>query len=283
LRENKRRNRARQKEYTADLERRLREFEQDGIRATIEVQSAAKKVAEENTYLRELLLALGLDQSAINEWVTARRRCSGDAMESTRKRCRKRATREKTCNKAQEGESSGGPSSQPRCSASCTTNPRANTSLSDETVAKFADRLDVTKQSQVHDQISLLKEDVCSSDNTQENINHEGPSPRESINSEEGPSQPQSAPCKLLARFAADPSSDVSQILAGSEIRSKSDGTDGALPCESAYKLLMQYATSEEKLEALARTLEGGCVPNADGGCQVKNETVSQALLDICL
>jgi hypothetical protein len=45
----------------------------------------------------------------------------------------------------------------------------------------------------------------------------------------------------------------------------------------------MRYATSEEKMEALARSLEEGCVPDAGGGCKVKNETVSQALLDICL
>ncbi|OKP10230.1 hypothetical protein PENSUB_4404 [Penicillium subrubescens] len=282
LRENKRRNRARQKEYTADLERRLRQFEQDGIRATIEVQSAAKKVAEENSYLRELLLAIGLDHPAINEWVT-RRRCSSDAIETTENQCRKRATREKTCNKAQQGESSSGPSSQPRCSAPCTTNPRADRSLSDESVAKFTDGLDATGQIQAHEQISVPKEDICSSHNTRENANHGGSSPRESISPEGSPSQPPSAPCKLLVRFAANPGTDVSQILAGSESGSKSDGADGGLPCESAYKLLMQYATSEEKLEALARTLEGGCVPNSKGGCQVKNETVSQALLDICL
>lgn len=45
----------------------------------------------------------------------------------------------------------------------------------------------------------------------------------------------------------------------------------------------MRYATSDEKLDALARTLESGCVPNSGGGCRVRNETVSQALLDICL
>lgn len=45
----------------------------------------------------------------------------------------------------------------------------------------------------------------------------------------------------------------------------------------------MRYATSDEKLDALARTLESGCVPTSGGGCKVRNETVSQALLDICL
>lgn len=84
-------------------------------------------------------------------------------------------------------------------------------------------------------------------------------------------------------RLAANPGSDVSTILAGAEGEHKADSTEGGLPCESAYKLLMRYATSEEKMEALARSLEEGCVPNSGGGCKVKNETVSQALLDICL
>lgn len=94
---------------------------------------------------------------------------------------------------------------------------------------------------------------------------------------------PPSAPCKLLTRLAANPGSDVSTILAATESEQNPDSAEGGVPCESAYKMLMRYATSEEKMEALARSLEDGCVPNSDGGCKVKNETVSQALLDICL
>jgi hypothetical protein len=72
-------------------------------------------------------------------------------------------------------------------------------------------------------------------------------------------------------------------ILAGAETEQKTDSAEGGLSCESAYRLLMRYATSDEKIEALAQSLEKGCVPNSGGGCKVKNETVSQALLDICL
>lgn len=138
-------------------------FEQDGIRATIKVQSAAKKVAEENTYLRELLPALGLDQAAINEWVT-RGRCSRDATEKAGRQCRKHAAREKTCNKAQRREPNSAPSSQPRCSPSCATNSQADSSLSGETIAKLADRVsDASAESQIHDPISPPQEDISSS------------------------------------------------------------------------------------------------------------------------
>lgn len=111
----------------------------------------------------------------------------------------------------------------------------------------------------------------------------EGLLPRGSSISEEESVQPSSAPCRLLTRLTANPASDVSQILAASESESKADGVEGALPCESAYTLLMRYATNDGKMEALARILEEGCVPNSGGGCKVKNETLSQALLDLCL
>ena len=57
--ENKRRYRARRKEYVSDLERRLAEAREQGVNATMEVQSAARKVVEENGRLRELLRLAG--------------------------------------------------------------------------------------------------------------------------------------------------------------------------------------------------------------------------------
>lgn len=55
-------------------------------------------------------------------------------------------------------------------------------------------------------------------------------------------------------------------VLAGLETKQKADRAEGILPCESAYKLLMRYATSEEMMEALTRSLEEGCVPNSGAG-----------------
>lgn len=233
--------------------------------------------------MRELLLALGLDHPAINNWI-ASRRSSSDEKNTTGRQCRKLSTRDIPCSKAQEGESSSTTLSQPLCSASCTKDRRTDGSIPSESLAKLPDRLsDATAKSRVDNLSSPPQTILSNSVKTHDNADLSGSSPKEPINPERRPSQVPPAPCKLLARFAANPSSDVTQILAGSETGSKLDGADGAFPCESAYKLLMQYATSEEKLEALSRTLEGGCIPNSDGGCQVKNETVSQALLDICL
>lgn len=68
LRENKRRNRQRQKDYTADLESRLRRLESEGIKATQEVQAAARKVVEDNLRLKALLRCKGVDEHTINTW-----------------------------------------------------------------------------------------------------------------------------------------------------------------------------------------------------------------------
>ncbi|KAL9124623.1 MAG: hypothetical protein Q9217_006062 [Psora testacea] len=53
VRNNQRRARARQKEYIQNLETRLQHYERKGVEATIEVQNAARAVAEENARLRE--------------------------------------------------------------------------------------------------------------------------------------------------------------------------------------------------------------------------------------
>ncbi|EQL03288.1 hypothetical protein OCS_00990 [Ophiocordyceps sinensis CO18] len=55
IRDNQRRSRARRREYVQELEQRLRVYELQGVEASTEVQMAARRVAEENRQLRELL------------------------------------------------------------------------------------------------------------------------------------------------------------------------------------------------------------------------------------
>ena len=69
LRDNKRRHRLRQREYVADLERRLTEAHAGGIQATKEVQDAAKRVVWENSRLRQILEDQGLDCDAIDSLI----------------------------------------------------------------------------------------------------------------------------------------------------------------------------------------------------------------------
>jgi hypothetical protein len=60
--------------------------------------------------------------------------------------------------------------------------------------------------------------------------------------------------------------------------------TDG-VPCSRAYRMLMHYATTDPKLDAVARTLEEGCVPHAGPGegCAVKNKMIWKALDELCI
>ncbi|CAH0015613.1 unnamed protein product [Clonostachys rhizophaga] len=69
IRDNQRRSRARKREYLQDLENRLRVCELQGIEASAEVQMAARRVAEENRQLRELLQKQGLSDDYINHYL----------------------------------------------------------------------------------------------------------------------------------------------------------------------------------------------------------------------
>jgi len=102
LRENQRRSRLRKKEYLASLETRFRDCQRAGIEASVEVQTAAKRVVRENIRLRELLRAKGVSDTEVDGWVRettgdgdgdvmvapvdaamkalARRPCTGDAV-----------------------------------------------------------------------------------------------------------------------------------------------------------------------------------------------------------
>ncbi|KAK4231374.1 hypothetical protein QBC38DRAFT_246971 [Podospora fimiseda] len=71
IRDNQRRARARKKEYVEELEQRIREFEQQRVQATTEVQIAARKVVEENRKLRELLRLHGVSEGSIEEYLVA--------------------------------------------------------------------------------------------------------------------------------------------------------------------------------------------------------------------
>ncbi|KAJ8108875.1 hypothetical protein OPT61_g7866 [Boeremia exigua] len=65
IRDNQRRSRARRKEYLQELEAKLRGCEQLGIEASSEIQSAARKVLDENRKLRSLLLERGVSEADI--------------------------------------------------------------------------------------------------------------------------------------------------------------------------------------------------------------------------
>ncbi|KAF6802578.1 hypothetical protein CSOJ01_11493, partial [Colletotrichum sojae] len=73
IRDNQRRSRARKKEYLQDLENRLREYQLQGVTASAEVQQAARRVAEENQKLRQLLGNLGVSGDRVDQYLSTGR------------------------------------------------------------------------------------------------------------------------------------------------------------------------------------------------------------------
>ena len=94
-----------------------------------------------------------------------------------------------------------------------------------------------------------------------------------------------SAPCKLLSRLTVNPTADLTQIPLAPADREGNIAVDDGIPCARAYQMLIHYATSEPKLDAVAGILEEGCVPNEGpgGGCRVRSKTIMKALDDVCL
>lgn len=94
----------------------------------------------------------------------------------------------------------------------------------------------------------------------------------------------QTPPCKLLTRLAGNQSADVTQVTnppsSTTPVLEASCGGD--VQCRKAYEVLMHYATSEEKLDYVAETLEKGCVADGKGGCAVKPAALWQALDNMC-
>ena len=71
IRDNQRRSRARRREYLQELEQRLRVCELQGIEASTEVQMAARRVADENKHLKQLLHKYGVSDEYIAHYIQA--------------------------------------------------------------------------------------------------------------------------------------------------------------------------------------------------------------------
>ena len=69
VRDNQRRARQRHKAYVEDLQRRVHEYEQRGIQATLHMQQAARTVATENSRLRLLLRRHGVTDDEVDHFL----------------------------------------------------------------------------------------------------------------------------------------------------------------------------------------------------------------------
>ncbi|KAL4977561.1 hypothetical protein BDW66DRAFT_131957 [Aspergillus desertorum] len=301
LRENKRRYRERQRLYTLDLEQKLRQLQQKGVEATVEVQIAARRVAEENQHLRTLLNQLGASNEAISGWLKQRtenpmspnasghqQQLNSGVLVASEVRTEEKpypqweghgsGKRESGTNNSNNEENENRRQCQPLMATEMVS---PDDIPEGESYASGKDKSPAASKtvSASSNNCSLInptreKERLKCSPSRQAQVKHTRERP---------PQQRSSAPCKLLSHLTTDSAGDVSQIISLSKDEPDPGNTQDGVPCSVAYSLLRQHATSEEKIDALARVLEEGCVPDRDGGCRVKHKMVAQALVDVCL
>lgn len=69
IRDNQRRSRARHREFVETLQRKVQEYERQGVQATLEMQRAARDVALENSRLRALLTQKGVSEEEVEGYL----------------------------------------------------------------------------------------------------------------------------------------------------------------------------------------------------------------------
>lgn len=280
LTENKRRYRARQKEYVADLERRLAEARVQGINATTQVQLAARKVVAENGRIRELLRLAGFADEDIDVWAKPNHGGNkADGADCTRRReieqkarlCATFAAGHKGL--AMEGEKTG---------------PSRKTNRKKEIGAAVNTPESTDTPSSV-DELVVAPGSHKSSDSDAGMATCPTPATNEARTAAQAETSASRGggvrPCKLLSLLAENPTADITQVTAHLSSVDLPQGTalgEGGVECGKAYEMLMRYATSEEKMDYVARALETGCTSTGKGVCAVKKKVIWEALDGIC-
>ncbi|KAH7112567.1 hypothetical protein B0J11DRAFT_542600 [Dendryphion nanum] len=270
VRENKRRHRARRKEYVSDLERRLAETREQGVQVTHEVQLAAQRVTRENAKLRDLLRRTGYTDEVIGAWI----REDG---------CLHGVGRPQPVLRQPSGETvlKGTPA--------CATQRRRT--LNARNISVKDRELGLVTASE--DGECLTRVSPRSVESRIEKLNG-APTERHTeictnASSLSGYQDSTIVPCKLLTLLAKDPTADITQVSLSTqsdtqpcEASMTEACSSGGIECSTAYKMLMQYATSDKKMDKIAMALESGCTLSAAGGCNVKKSVIWAVLDEEC-
>lgn len=302
----------------ADLERRLAETREQGVQATKEVQVAAQRIVHENTRLRQLLRLNGIGSEAIDAWVrqddglsggqnlhppTRQLGCTTEcekvraivfsirdawlmlSQDSTCSPTAKRVTTDigrvqtGTCNSSSDAIASQAVATSTRA---CQTRLHSMESSVDADISTKSPAIPKDHTVYKSEQFPTVSHGVkLSSD-----ISADLPTSRAHIPLPR--TEAVIPPCKLLTLLAKDPAADITQRPLSP--RSESEGCNSkntnsspdGVECSAAYKLLIQYATSEGKMDDIAKALEEGCTPTQGGGCKVKTKAIWEALDNVC-
>ena len=282
----------------------MRALQQDGVRATIEVQQAAKKVIHENKRLRALLRRVGVDKDTIDRSVAEQGGESGDEVDGWRQRI---CPRKGACGTGVSADPTAGDSrlqkhsavSVVTASAPLLSQERINPALPASTERTEPELSDVYESLQASREPLTPAEHRPPVDVTEPLFDtSQGSGASKSQHrcrrtSQSGTSVPEAsstsqppAPCKLLTRLAADPGADITQIpTLSDEGELDPIRAPGGISCSSAYRMLMHHATTESRVDVVAHVLEEGCTPSTKPGqgCMIKDKTIWKALDDIYL
>jgi hypothetical protein len=96
-----------------------------------------------------------------------------------------------------------------------------------------------------------------------------------------------SAPCRQLISSATNACAGTKQTRSSSHLGTRTDvGTElddsDGVECSTAYRTLMQYATSQDKMNRITAALDYGCTPSGTGGCKVKSSVMWEVLDEEC-
>lgn len=267
-RDNKRRHRARQKEYTLELGRRVEETREQGIQVTKEVQLAAQRVTRENAKLRDLLRRTGYTDDVIDAWVR------------------------------EDGCLHGAERLQPVLESMAGTNLQKAPSACDSQRGRELQAQSVSVKEAKPAPMKMPESGECliKSSSPRELPNEESEVSTAQVSAAVRPksssrsrhSESAVAPCKLLTLLAMNPAADLTQVpLSESDnqlykaTESDDDNADG-VECSTAYTMLLHHATSHKKMDRIAASLESGCTPSSAGGCKGKKSVVWRVLDEEC-
>jgi hypothetical protein len=268
------------------------------------VQLAARKVAAENERLRELLRLAGFDDDEMDLWAR-REGCGaktddGTPASGTDPGCARRRVIElkaRVCAAASAAgckEGLAGQGKKKTCSsrkskremgtAGNTPPPVSTASPSSDTHEPAAD-LSASRASPG----SIAETATWPTPATSEAHSASGVAqPETACASPGGTERPRISPCKLLSLLTENPTADLAQVaVQPASADDPPQGTaaahaEGDVECGRAYEMLMRYATSEEKMDHVARALEAGCTPTGQGGCAVRKKVVWEVLDGMC-
>ncbi|WEW55080.1 hypothetical protein PRK78_000508 [Emydomyces testavorans] len=242
--ENKRRYRARQREYVESLQQRLADARDQQVAGMREVQQAGQKVANDNSRLRTLLRFIGVQDAVVESWL--------HGVETPARLLR-------IC----DASSSCSLISKP-------TNPSDVSTKSTQTCADL--QLVLSPDGSYPNDTALEPVISKPSENTISSLelgslHHESPS-----SASETPHG--SRPCMSVPHILNQPNTEsqgVSDLVPGGMV-------NGDIECSRAQRLILPFATTSDKVDAISTKLKEGCVSDGCGGCKVKANVMWEAL-----